>query len=99
MVFCVIGLGGLYLEGLKHGGAYFRNFTVRSLSLLSPFTMVNKILIFFLLEVINSKIKVKGKLGHNIQIHVCLSLTINLPNIYFFGIREIVSLPADVLWG
>ena len=21
-------LGGLYLEGLKHGGAYFRNFTV-----------------------------------------------------------------------
>ena len=22
------GLGGLYLEGLIHGGAYFRNFTV-----------------------------------------------------------------------
>ena len=28
MVFCVTGLGGLYLEGLIHGGAYFRNFTV-----------------------------------------------------------------------
>ena len=26
--FCVTGLGGLYLEGLLHGGAYFRNFTV-----------------------------------------------------------------------
>ena len=26
-VFCVTGLGGLYLEGLIHGGAYFRNFT------------------------------------------------------------------------
>ena len=28
--FCVTGLGGLYLEGLIHGGAYFRNFTVFS---------------------------------------------------------------------
>ena len=27
-VFCVIGLGGLYLEGLIHGRAFFRNFTV-----------------------------------------------------------------------
>ena len=26
--FCVTGLGGLYLEGLIHGGPYFRNFTV-----------------------------------------------------------------------
>ena len=26
--FCVSVLGGLYLEGLLHGGAYFRNFTV-----------------------------------------------------------------------
>ena len=26
--FRVISLGGLYLEGLIHGGAYFRNFTV-----------------------------------------------------------------------
>ena len=26
--FWVTGLGGLYLEGLIHGGAYFRNFTV-----------------------------------------------------------------------
>ena len=26
--FCVIGLGGLFLEGLIHGGACFRNFTV-----------------------------------------------------------------------
>ena len=26
--FCVTGLGGLYLEGFIHGGAYFRNFTV-----------------------------------------------------------------------
>ena len=25
---CVTGLGGSYLEGLIHGGAYFRNFTV-----------------------------------------------------------------------
>ena len=25
---CVTGLGGLYLKGLIHGGAYFRNFTV-----------------------------------------------------------------------
>ena len=27
-VFCITSLGGLYLEGLMHGGAYFRNFTV-----------------------------------------------------------------------
>ena len=27
-VFCVTILGGLYLEGLTHGGAYFQNFTV-----------------------------------------------------------------------
>ena len=27
-VFCVTGLGGLCLEGLIHGGAHFRNFTV-----------------------------------------------------------------------
>ena len=27
-VFCVTSLGGLYLEGFMHGGAYFRNFTV-----------------------------------------------------------------------
>ena len=27
-VFCVTILGGLYLEGLIHGGAYFQNFTV-----------------------------------------------------------------------
>ena len=26
--FCVTGLEGLYLEGLIHRGAYFRNFTV-----------------------------------------------------------------------
>ena len=29
-VFCVTSLGGVYLEGLLHGGAYFRNFTVCS---------------------------------------------------------------------
>ena len=27
-VFCVTSVYGLYLEGLVHGGAYFRNFTV-----------------------------------------------------------------------
>ena len=26
--FCVMSLGGLYLEGLLHGGAYFQNITV-----------------------------------------------------------------------
>ena len=29
-VFCVTSLGGLYLEGIIHGGAYFRIFTVCS---------------------------------------------------------------------
>ena len=29
-VFCVTSLGGLYLEGLINGGAYFRSFTVPS---------------------------------------------------------------------
>ena len=28
--FCVMSLGGLHLEGLIHGGAYFQNFTVAS---------------------------------------------------------------------
>ena len=33
MVFCVTGLGAYnYLEGLIHGEAYFRNFTVFSTS-------------------------------------------------------------------
>ena len=27
-VLCVTSLGGLYLAGLIHGGAYFRNFTL-----------------------------------------------------------------------
>ena len=31
--FCVTGLGGLYLEGLIHGGVYFRNFTVVQFSI------------------------------------------------------------------
>ena len=26
--FCIASLGGLYLEGLIHRGAYFQNFTV-----------------------------------------------------------------------
>ena len=26
--FCVMSLGGLYLEGLLHGGAYFQNVAV-----------------------------------------------------------------------
>ena len=34
--FCVTGLGGLYLEGLIHGGAYFRNFTVYQNSNMTP---------------------------------------------------------------
>ena len=33
-VFCVTGLGGLYLEGLIHEGAYFWNFTVLNQSTL-----------------------------------------------------------------
>ena len=33
-VFCVTGLGGLCLEGLIHGGAYFRNFMVVSIFML-----------------------------------------------------------------
>ena len=28
--FCIMSLGALYLEGLIHGGAYFRNFAVFS---------------------------------------------------------------------
>ena len=55
-----------------------------SLSLLLPFTMDNDILIFFLLEVINSKRKVKGKLGHNIQIHVCSKCDYKSPKYLFF---------------
>ena len=42
-VFCVTGLGGLYLEELIHGGAYFRNLTVSSLiylnNKLAPFSL------------------------------------------------------------
>ena len=33
-VFCVTGLEGLYLEGLTHGGAYFRNVTVCYLTII-----------------------------------------------------------------
>ena len=32
--FCTTILGDLYLEGLIHGGAYFRNFTVVKMLLL-----------------------------------------------------------------
>ena len=31
-VFCITGLGSLYLEGLIQGGAYFRNFSVTYLN-------------------------------------------------------------------
>ena len=34
--FCVTILRGLYLEGLIHGGAYFRNFTVSLQIMLLP---------------------------------------------------------------
>ena len=34
--FCVTSLGSLYLEGLRHGGAYFRNFTVFLISNMTP---------------------------------------------------------------
>ena len=30
--FCVTSFGDLYLEGLIHGGAYFRNFTVTAIN-------------------------------------------------------------------
>ena len=33
--FCVSSLGAVYLEGLIHGGAYFRNFTVFSARVMS----------------------------------------------------------------
>ena len=36
-VFCTTILGDLYLEGLIHGGAYFRNFTVTSFFSLMTF--------------------------------------------------------------
>ena len=43
-VFCVTGLGSLYLEGLIHGEAYFRNFTVyqHSLYRASPLPSLNQ---------------------------------------------------------
>ena len=33
--FALPGLGGLYLEGLIHGGAYFGNFIVNDLNIIS----------------------------------------------------------------
>ena len=47
-VFYVTSLRGLYLEGLIHGGAYFRNFTVFKIysKIISMSTKVNEI--FFL---------------------------------------------------
>ena len=42
--FCVTGLGGaLYLEGLIHGGAYFRNFTVIGASFIKEPQMLKRI--------------------------------------------------------
>jgi len=45
--FFVTSLGGLYLEGLIHGGDYFRNFTACHL--------VNSIMIAFLPEKVSKK--------------------------------------------
>ena len=42
-VFCVIALGGLYLEGLIHGGAYFRNFTVFDVDVLVQHTRCDSV--------------------------------------------------------
>ena len=38
-VFCFTSLGGLYLEGLIHGGAYFRNFTVPTVAYNKPWSL------------------------------------------------------------
>ena len=38
-VFCFTSLGGLYLEGLIHGGAYFRNFTVPTVGYNKPWSL------------------------------------------------------------
>ena len=46
-VFCVTILGGLYLAGLIHGGAYFRNFTVSQLKNANNLTL-NKTLTFLI---------------------------------------------------
>ena len=40
-----MSLGGLYLEGLIHGGAYFRNFTVFDNQVKVPFFMLQQFLI------------------------------------------------------
>ena len=38
-MFCFTSLGSLYLEGLIHGGAYFRNFTVPTVGYNKPWSL------------------------------------------------------------
>ena len=50
--FCVTGLGGLYLEGLIHGGAYFRNFMVLGLKSRLSFSLHKN----FIVSLINGRV-------------------------------------------
>ena len=45
-VFLCYRFGGLYLEGLIHGGAYFRNFTLLSIVSLKPYFSDLNVFIF-----------------------------------------------------
>ena len=45
--FCVMSLGGLYLEGFIHRGAYFFNFTVLLFLILVEHSLTLKIQLFF----------------------------------------------------
>ena len=47
--FCVMSLGGLYLEGFIHRGAYFFNFTVLLFLILVEHPLTLKIQLFSLL--------------------------------------------------
>ena len=71
IIICVTGLGYLYLEGLIHGGVYFRNFTVTYLTF--PF-------IFLLRKWLwNKKIEKRAKNGDEDAWREVLAITDFIP--------------------
>ena len=79
--FCVTILGGLYLGGLIHGGAYFRNFKVCCGSILFSFVSKHFIIHYQLPKNINTKDKIEPQHIHhhhqyseNDQMHITMKL-------------------------
>ena len=78
--FCVTGLGGLYLEGLIHGGAYFWNLTLVWSSahlgqhIVFQWLIPRRVVTSLMAAVIHFRIFIDFRKGSCTQGHVCFTI-------------------------